>query len=436
VYATRVPTADATAVRRLRDAGAIHLGKLQTHELAHGGPSWDVPRPPSRNPWALDRFTGGSSSGSAAALAAGMTPLALGSDTGGSIRGPASFCGVTGLMPSTGLVGRGGIIPNSHTFDRCGPMARSAEDCALALQALAGHDPADPASVARDTQCDYTQALGARLDGMRVGLLRHYWVEDVPGHADHRRALDDAVRVLRDLGCVIEECCTPPVQQFVDAKVVIAERELFDSQLPNLRTRPGDYGSDFLGRVLPACTFDAEDRALARDLGRRLAATIARLFESFELLVTAGFGPAPRLATCSTRNFWCKPNLLTPFNWASGPVLAVPIGFGEGLPLGMQIAGRPFDEATVLRAGHAFQRATAWHLSHPALDADARQPVVHSATDDDAPNLSAPERASLLEAAAAAGLSADERATDLLLRYGPHALAMKRRLHAAVAQPA
>src|SRR5690606_3515707 len=142
-----IPGFDATTAGKLTATGAILLGKLQTHEFAHGGPSFDLPWPPARNPWNLERFTGGSSSGSGAALAAGFLPAALGSDTGGSIRGPASLCGITGLMPTYGLVSRAGVIPNSFTFDHCGPMARSAEDCAILLQAIAGHDAADPGSI-------------------------------------------------------------------------------------------------------------------------------------------------------------------------------------------------------------------------------------------------------------------------------------------------
>src|SRR5919197_5697141 len=149
VFIDRIPRDDATTVRRLYDAGAVLLGKLATHEMAHAGPSFDLPWPPARNPWSLAHFTGGSSSGSGAAVAAGMVPVALGSDTGGSIRGPASLCGVVGLMPTFGLVSRTGVITNSYTFDYCGPLARTVEDCALALEALAGYDPADAGSLKR-----------------------------------------------------------------------------------------------------------------------------------------------------------------------------------------------------------------------------------------------------------------------------------------------
>src|SRR5262245_25895453 len=162
VFLDRIPSRDATTTARLYGAGAVLLGKLATHEMAHAGPSFDLPWPPARNPWNLAHFTGGSSSGSGAAVAAGMVPLALGSDTGGSIRGPASLCGVVGLMPTFGLVSRAGVITNSYTFDHCGPLARTVEDCALALEVLAGYDPNDAGSLSRPIP-RYRRALGEDL---------------------------------------------------------------------------------------------------------------------------------------------------------------------------------------------------------------------------------------------------------------------------------
>ena len=192
IFLDRIPDDDATATTRLYDAGAVLLGKLATHEMAHAGPSFDLPWPPARNPWNLAHFTGGSSSGSGAAVAAGLVPAALGSDTGGSIRGPASLCGVVGLMPTFGLVSRAGVVPNSYTFDHCGPLARTVEDCALLLEALAGYDPKDAGSLRRPIP-RYREALGQDLRGLRIGVLRHHWEDDMPGvgrrpHGDGRRA--------------------------------------------------------------------------------------------------------------------------------------------------------------------------------------------------------------------------------------------------------
>src|SRR5437899_11507191 len=204
VFLDRIPKDDAMTTTRLYDAGAVLLGKLATHEMAHAGPSFDLPWPPARNPWNLAHFTGGSSSGSGAAVASGMVPLALGSDTGGSIRGPASLCGVVGLMPAFGLVSRAGVITNSYTFDHCGPLPRTVEDCALTLQALAGYDPKDAGSVRR-TIPSYREALGQDLRGLKIGVLRHHWEKDIPASDDVKKAMDAALDVLRRLGAELEE---------------------------------------------------------------------------------------------------------------------------------------------------------------------------------------------------------------------------------------
>src|SRR5438552_8540219 len=210
VFIDRIPAEDATTTRRLYEAGAVLLGKLATHEMAHAGPSFDLPWPPARNPRNLERFTGGSSSGSGAAVAAGMVPVALGSDPGGSIRGPASLCGVVGLMPTFGLVSRTGVITNSYTFDHCGPLARTVEDCALLLQALARPRASDPGSLRRDIP-SYREALRDDLRGLRIGVLRHHWEEDIPAAEDVRNAMDAALDVLRRLGATLEECRVRPL---------------------------------------------------------------------------------------------------------------------------------------------------------------------------------------------------------------------------------
>src|SRR5438128_4369458 len=236
VCLNRMPDVDATATAKLYEAGAILMGKLATHEFAHGGPSFDLPWPPARNPWHLAHFTGGSSSGSGAAVAGGMVPVALGSDTGGSIRGPASLCGVVGLMPTFGLVSRAGVITNSYTFDHCGPLARSVEDCALTLQALAGYDAKDAGSLRREIP-RYREALGDDLRGLRIGVLRHHWEDDIPASEDVRRAMNAALDVLGRLGATLEECRVRPLASYFDVKIIIAESEIFSVQQANLRTR-------------------------------------------------------------------------------------------------------------------------------------------------------------------------------------------------------
>jgi aspartyl-tRNA(Asn)/glutamyl-tRNA(Gln) amidotransferase subunit A len=431
-----VPADDATATRMLANAGAVLLGKLQTHEFAHGGPSFDLPWPPSRNPWHLEHFTGGSSSGSGAALAAGLIPASLGSDTGGSIRGPASYCGLAGLMPTSGLVSRAGVIPNSFTFDHCGPMARTVEDCAILLQAIAGYDPADAGSIEVEIP-NYHGTLSPDIKGVRIGVLRHYWEKDMPAHPDLARAMDAAIEVFKKLGARIEDCRARPMQDSFDTKVVIAESEIYSIHYDNLKSRPGDFGRDFLGRVLPACLFQSSDYVQASREHRRIIAEMQPLYQKYDVLLAAGFGPAPRLDAHKTANFWQKTNVFTPSNVTGGPSLELPNGFSGGLqggtngdlPLGMQVIGRPFGEATVLRVGHAYQMATDWHTRHPQLKPGAPQPkLAPKGNEPVAADMPAATRDFVLRTAARAGLKLNDRQTAILLETAPFALAMAERV--------
>jgi aspartyl-tRNA(Asn)/glutamyl-tRNA(Gln) amidotransferase subunit A len=430
VFIDRIPREDATATRKLYEAGAILLGKLATHEMAHAGPSFDLPWPPARNPWHLERFTGGSSTGSGAAVAAGMVPVALGSDTGGSIRGPASHCGVVGLMPTFGLVSRAGVITNSYTFDHCGPLARTVEDCALVLQALAGHDPNDAGCVARSIP-SYREALGEDLKGLRIGVLRYHWEEDIPASADVRRAMDAALDVLRRLGAELGECRVRPLASYFDVKIIIAESEIFSVHQKNLVARPKDFGADFRSRVLPSVLFTAHDYVQATREHRRMMTEIQPLHARFDAFVTAGLGEAPRLADYRSVSFWEKPSLLTAWNVTGQPVLAVPNGFGaNGLPLGMQILGRPFGESTILRIGHAYERATDWHTRRPALVRGAAAPAVTPppVLSGTAERVDAATRDLCVKAAARAGLPLDDLMRAQLLEGAPYALGMAQRL--------
>ena len=430
VFIDRVPAEDATATTRLYAAGAVLLGKLATHEMAHAGPSFDLPWPPARNPWNLARFTGGSSSGSGAAVAAGMVPVALGSDTGGSIRGPASLCGVVGLMPTFGLVSRAGVITNSYTFDHCGPLARTVEDSAMVLDALAGYDPKDAGSLKRPIP-PYRQALGQDLRGLRIGVLRHHWEEDIPASEDVRRAMDAALDVLRRLGAELEECRVRPLGSYFDVKIIIAESEIFSVHQKNLVSRPRDFGADFLSRVLPSVLFTANDYVQATREHRRMMVEMAPLYERFDAFVTAGMGEAPLLADYRSVSFWQKPSLLTAWNVTGQPVLAIPIGFGRnGLPLGMQVVGRPFGEPTILRIGQEYERATEWHTRRPSLvpgtvAPDVVPPPVLSGTDGQA---DAGTRDLCVQGARRAGLPLDDLMLAQLLEGAPYALEMARRL--------
>ncbi|HEU4367569.1 MAG TPA: amidase [Methylomirabilota bacterium] len=430
IFIDRIPAEDATATRKLYEAGAVLLGKLATHEMAHAGPSFDLPWPPARNPWNLAHFTGGSSSGSGAAVAAGLVPVALGSDTGGSIRGPASLCGVVGLMPTFGLVSRAGVITNSYTFDHCGPLARTVEDCALVLEALAGHDPKDAGSLRRATP-PYRQALGQDLKGLRLGVLRHHWEEDIPASEDVRRAMDAALDVLRRLGAELEECRVRPFASYFDVKIIIAESEIFSVHQKNVIARPKDFGADFRSRVLPSVLFTAHDYVQATREHRRMMLEPEPLYARFDAFVTAGMGEAPRLADYRSVSFWQKPSLLTAWNVTGQPVLAFPNGVGRnGLPLGMQIVGRPFGEATILRVGHAFERATEWHTRRPRLEQGGKAPDVTPppVLSGGAGDVGAETRDLCVKAAGRAGIPLDDLMLAQLLEGAPYALGMVQRL--------
>jgi len=424
-----VPARDAATVTKLYEAGAVLLGKLATHEFAHGGPSFDLPWPPARNPWNLEHFTGGSSSGSGAALATGIVMGAMGSDTGGSIRGPASHCGIVGLMPTYGLVSRAGVIPNSYTFDHCGPMTRTVEDCALMLHALVGYDSEDAGSIPVKVP-NYSAALKRAIKGLRIGVVRHYWEEDLPAHEDLRHAMDAAIGVLKTLGAKVEDCRTRPMQDALDVKVIIAETEIFSIHYQDLVKRPGDFGRDILGRMLPACLFQAADYVAASREHRRMILEGRQLYDKYDVLLTAGFGPAPRLDAYRTTNFWQRSNVFTPSNVTAGPALELCNGFSRnGLPLGMQVIGRPFDEATVLRVGHAYQQATDWHLRRPNLKAGTRPPEVKTAGNEpNSADAGSRSRALILDTALRAGLKLNEHQQAILLETAPYALAMAERI--------
>jgi aspartyl-tRNA(Asn)/glutamyl-tRNA(Gln) amidotransferase subunit A len=425
----RVPGKDATAVAKLRAAGAVLTGKLATHEFAHGGPSFDLPWPPARNPWNTAHFTGGSSSGSGAAIAAGLVPASLGSDTGGSIRGPAGLCGIAGLKPTYGLVSRAGVLPNSYSYDHCGPMARTAEDCALILNAIAGYDPADPASSQRHSP-DFTAGLDLGVKGLRIGVIRHFWEKDLAVHAELPPALEGAISLFREMGAIVTDVTLRPLQSYSDVKIVTAESELFSLHLPELIARPEKFGQDFRARSLAACLFTAEDYVRASRERRAILAEMRPLYRQYDLLLTANSSAAPRLDRHDTLSFWKRPNVTSPFNCTGGPALAVLCGFTrEGLPLSLQIAGRPFDDVRVLRAGHAFEQATGFHKRRPTLVLGAKAGAIDPKPW--APDTSAVEpsvRAHAETAAARCGLRLPGPIMEELVAVAPWALAMARRL--------
>jgi aspartyl-tRNA(Asn)/glutamyl-tRNA(Gln) amidotransferase subunit A len=423
-----VPAEDAFSVALLRQAGMVLLGKLATHEFAHGGPSFDLPFPPARNPWDTARFTGGSSSGSGAAVAAGLAMAAMGSDTGGSIRNPAALCGLAGLKPTYGLISRRGVWTNSFSFDHAGPMAWTVRDVALLMQALAVHDPLDPGS-AKAAPVDFPGALGGDLKGIRIGVLRHQYEEEIPVAPALRAAMEEALSVLRGLGAELEDVRIRPAQDYCDVKIVAAESELYSVHEASLRADPGGFGEDFLGRSLPAILIGAQDYMNAQRERRVMIEQAAPLWDKYDALVTAGPGPAPLLDAWRTIQFWQKASLTTPFNVLGGPALVQCIGYTDGgLPLAMQLVGAPHADARILAIADAYERATPWRARRPALLPSTPQPPLPPVPDPAPVELSAAELALVEGMAKQAGLTLTERQFALLASAAPYVWGMTARL--------
>ncbi|MBI1778701.1 MAG: amidase [Proteobacteria bacterium] len=370
IHEQHVPAADATVVRRLRAAGAIILGKLTTHEFAIGGPSFDLPWPPARNPWNLDRFTGGSSSGSGAAVAAGLVSGALGTDTGGSIRTPAAFCGIAGLKPSYGLVSRAGVIPLAFSLDHCGPMAWTAEDCALMLDAMAGFDPADPASVSVRPQ-RYARHAKTDIAGMRIGVVRHFYERDLEASAEVHRGIEAALKVLRGLGAKLVTVELPRLAEWDTCALVLTHAEGYAVHESNFKSRPGSYGKVARERLLAGAMLRASDYIQAQRQRRRLSVRYAEAMANLDGLITASVLDEPSRIDEMVPWSSLKPRqrmASTPFNVTGAPALVVCVGLSSnGLPLAMQIAAKPFDDGIALAIGRAYERATNWRSLRPPL---------------------------------------------------------------------
>jgi aspartyl-tRNA(Asn)/glutamyl-tRNA(Gln) amidotransferase subunit A len=356
-----VAPADAAVTARLRKGGAVLLGKLATFEFALGGTSFDLPFPPARNPWNLTHIPGGSSSGSAAAVAAGYLRVATASCTSGSIRGPAAWCGVAGLKPSFGRVSRRGVFPLSWTMDHCGPIARSVEDAAIALQVMAGHDPLDPGSINRPVP-DYTVGLERGVRGLHIGVPRDFF-EDLPSMtADARAGIAGTLARLRSEGAVVRDVALPDLARFIACSRVIMAAESFAIHRRDLARHLDDYGEVAAGRFIQGAGISAADYLDAQRLRGSLAAAVDAALRENNVLVTAiSLATAPSFRSQLGPVSW--PLQASPFNVSGHPALSVPIGLGcDGLPLAVQIVGRPFDEASVLRVGRAIERMSGWDL--------------------------------------------------------------------------
>ncbi len=362
-----VPAEDAEVVRRIKHAGGVLLGKLATWEFANGGPSFDLPWPPARNPWNTDRLPGGSSSGPGAAVAAGFMPVAIGTDTGGSVRGPAAFCGLAGLKPTYGRVSRRGVFPNTFTMDHCGPLTRSAEDIAVMLQVIAGHDPADPSTDASPVP-DYRAALAGGVKGLRIGLVDG-WHEGAGAHPDLAPSIAEAIAVLEKLGAIVEPVRLSSMRDYTDCKTTISLVELYTIHEPDLRTRPQDFGRILRNHILAGGLIRAEEYQAALRWRTALAKEQAAIFRRVDALVTASARTIADIADPDRTSHGIGASITQPFSISGVPALAIPCGFSraEGMPLSLQIAAGPFQEPTVLRIAHAYQQATDWHHRHSSL---------------------------------------------------------------------
>ena len=365
----RVPDEDATTTARLKAAGGILLGKLAMHEFALGGPDWTTPFEPACNPWNLAHITGGSSSGSGSSVASGQALGALGSCTGGSIRGPASLCGIVGLKPTYGRVSRAGVVTLSWSQDHAGPMTWTVEDTAYMLQAIAGHDPKDPTS-SRAPVPDYSLSLREGIRGVRLGLPRHYFFDPDPSvNAEVVATVEKAIGELESLGAIVEEVSLPSLDHVRAANSVIMVSEAYAYHEPNLKARPQDFGEITRGRFRIGALMSAADYLQAQRVRTLARREFAEVMQTVDFLVTptmtqpaASFEDYDPTSTVRGRSF------TAPFNVTGLPAISVPCGFTEnGLPIGMQIAGKPFDEPGVIQAAYTYQQHAGWYNTRPPM---------------------------------------------------------------------
>src|SRR5919112_1957174 len=341
---------DAACVSKLRAAGAIVVGKLSTHEFAIGGPGFDLPWPPARNPWNPDHHPGGSSSGSGAGVAGGLFPVALGSDTGGSVRNPASACGIVGLKPTYGLVSRRGVFPLSFTLDHVGPLTRTVADNALMLEAIAGHDPRDPGSAAASIG-HYAAALESGVRGLRIGFIRHFHETDLPADPEVTAGLENVARTLQGLGAEIRDVHLPTLGEFGAVNRVILQSEAWAIHGPWLRERPGDYGQLSRRRLMAGAFMDAGDYVQAQRRRLEMIAEVEAAFRQVDVLLCASsMAPPCRIDRPADVDRTYPRQARTPFNVTGHPALAMLAGLSvDKLPLSVQFVGRYFEESTLFQ---------------------------------------------------------------------------------------
>jgi len=364
-----VPDADAAVVERLREAGAVLLGKTALHEFAYGITNDNPHFGPTRNPWDPACVPGGSSGGSAVAVATGMCYAALGSDTGGSIRIPASFCGIAGLKPTLGRVSLRHIQPLGYTLDHCGPMARTVVDVGLVYQVIAGYDAADEFSVDRPLG-----EIGLRksLAGIRLGVPENFFFDDL--HPDVDRAVRKAVEVMQSLGAETIPVSLPFMPQLVEVARDLLLVEAYAVHAGHFRDRPNDLGEDLKALFEKGKALTAEQYVQAQRLRHRLRREMERVFDQVNVIVTpatplTAFPIGATKVTLGGKEYDARAaatRFTREFNASGHPALAIPCGAdSQGLPIGLQIIGRLWDEAAVLHVGYAYEQATEWHTRRP-----------------------------------------------------------------------
>jgi aspartyl-tRNA(Asn)/glutamyl-tRNA(Gln) amidotransferase subunit A len=382
VYLGNVASKDATIVAHLRKAGAIFLGTLATHEF-HMGTTLRFLKEYPANPWDLSRTPGGSSAGSGSSVAAGLVSGSLGGDTGGSIRGPAGFNNIAGLRPTWSLLSRAGIFTLAWSMDTAGPLARSAEDCALMLQAMAGYDPEDP-TTSTEPVPDYTGLLANSVKGMRIGLVEEM-LEEIED--DTRKAVEAAADVLQSLGARVERISMPLVKKVRPVHSAIVDSEAASYHRGKLlEGRYSDYDYNTRVRLMVGTVLPSALTTLAMRARAALAAHVLDTFERYTILLgptnTGGATPIPTetgihskedaasklLWSASAGGAGTAAAARNAFSLTGSPAISIPCGFNrQGLPLGLQLGARQFGEATLFQIAHAYQQATDWHKRHPPM---------------------------------------------------------------------
>lgn len=377
-----VPDHDATVVERLKQAGAIILGKTNMHEWASGGTTINPYYGTTFNPWDLKRIPGGSSGGSAAAVAASMCLGSIGTDNAGSVRNPACFCGTVGLKATYGRVSRFGDVPGTGGFstDHFGVFTKTVGDCALVLRVIAGHDPKDPLS-SEEKVPDYSRSIGKKVKGLRVGILRGYIEDSFAGEV--RKAFDDAVRVLQSLGMKKEDLSIPHLDLIPAVQTATSRVENVANLVDYLRTRPRDFSPSLLYRHIQALMIPAATYVTAQRVRRIICQEFEQAFEKLDVIVTPTTPmPAPTIEECNrgfaevdgrrvalqTLSGSFGTTCTIPFNVTGLPALSVCCGFSSsGLPIGLQIVGGAFQESMVFQVAHAYEQAAKWYERKPEL---------------------------------------------------------------------